>query len=163
MMYKSQKQEKRSFAYQPNLGKRANVCRNLGAVVPSKKTCKTNKKSSSKYTQNPLIDTRKLGAVTRSTVYSTLKATFFYALFLTKTDYAPNTTFIKHRKVSVTWKSYAWNTFAIYFFVVVLVLLDPILDSNVRWKRSQWNSRFIEVNECYYVEVEEHEDWVKFG
>lgn len=87
------------------LEKQANVCKNLGAVIRSKKTCKTNKKSSSKYTQNPLIDRGKFGAVTRSTVYSTLKAAIFYALFLTKTDYAPNTTFIRHRKVSITRKS----------------------------------------------------------
>lgn len=93
------------FCVSTELEKQANVCKNLGAVIRSKKTCKTNKKSSSKYTQNPLIDRGKFGAVTRSTVYSTLKAAFFYALFLTKTDYAPNTTFIRHRKVSITRKS----------------------------------------------------------
>lgn len=70
-----------------------------------RRLAKLTKKSSSKYTENPLIDTGKFGAVTRSTVYSTLKATFFYALFLTKTDYASNTTFIRHRKVSVTSKT----------------------------------------------------------
>lgn len=64
----------------------------------------------------------------------------------------------QHEKVN----DYAWNTFAIYFFIVVLVLLDPIQSFIVGWKRSQWNSRFIEVNECY-VEMEEHEDRAKFG